>query len=448
MKQQLSPEKYILTKARSLPIFKCLINQHWKEKGMANVVVMRSHVNGNVTVGYYLIDLFCLGIKDTHYQFNEPREEILEMMEGNGFMEIEYNLAHNIVYAGHDYAYEFDIHPHKDFTVTKFILEEDNDNIELIEVHTGDEQGNPYLMVSSTYLAGPILQKLKQHAGEGNYTYVIEGTVADEEGDDFDEDGELEPLSEMEDGVLDLDNIMPYENKDLLQELERKNRCIEDLSVIVMELAMRRFMEMPEFDELSNDNIEASPEYVLYENTFENWLEQLDEDCAASFEKIKAINKENILLPDEELAGRIKNLILENADDEILFYLLLTAPFYRHIDIIKNDLMINFASLNPLARLYLVVFYFQPDVALPEQIAKIADSVTIEAAIPGVVIHGEHCKVFWLIKGLQAIGNDDDRGIIKNYQLLSVDGIGNFLKGKYCTKLSDWLLKKINPFAE
>ncbi|WP_153800722.1 hypothetical protein [Foetidibacter luteolus] len=68
MKQQkLSPKKYIETKARSLPIYRCYATQDWEATKMASVVVMRRHVNGNVTVGFYLVDLMCLGIKDTFF---------------------------------------------------------------------------------------------------------------------------------------------------------------------------------------------------------------------------------------------------------------------------------------------------------------------------------------------------------------------------------------------
>jgi hypothetical protein len=45
---QLSPENYIRTKARTLPIYKCLVTPNWQDMGMANVIVMRKHVNGKL----------------------------------------------------------------------------------------------------------------------------------------------------------------------------------------------------------------------------------------------------------------------------------------------------------------------------------------------------------------------------------------------------------------
>src|SRR2546423_4396023 len=120
-KQQLSPEKYIQTRARSLPIYKCFVTKDWEDYGIANVVILRRHANGNITAGIYMVDLFCLGIKDTFYFFNEPEEEIFERINIDNMylQEASYNFAHNIIYAGYDFALGFDIQPHKNFSITK-----------------------------------------------------------------------------------------------------------------------------------------------------------------------------------------------------------------------------------------------------------------------------------------------------------------------------------------
>lgn len=190
--QQLSPQKYIETKARTLPVYKCHVNSDWEDSKMANVIVMRKHTNWNVTVGFYLVDLYCLGIKDTFYFFNKPEEEVMERLNKSPqpFEQIDYNLAHNIIYAGHDFAADYEIQPHKEFATTKYILEEDDDNIPIIEVETGDEDGKPHLIVNKSYNYSPIAEKLRKHAGEGNYFL----TIADDEffEGEFDEDEEFD----------------------------------------------------------------------------------------------------------------------------------------------------------------------------------------------------------------------------------------------------------------
>ena len=96
--KQLSPKEYIKTKARSLPIEKCFINDGWQDGSMANIFVIRKHTNGNSTVGLYLIDLLCLGVKNAAYFFNLSPTELEELMERSTSLahsEIDYNYRLN-----------------------------------------------------------------------------------------------------------------------------------------------------------------------------------------------------------------------------------------------------------------------------------------------------------------------------------------------------------------
>lgn len=60
---QLSAEKYIKTQARLLPIAECIINNEWETAGIANILVARKHKNGNLTIGLFLVDMYCLGLR-------------------------------------------------------------------------------------------------------------------------------------------------------------------------------------------------------------------------------------------------------------------------------------------------------------------------------------------------------------------------------------------------
>ena len=125
--QMLSPENYIRKKARSLPIYECLVNPEWQEQGFANVIIARSHTNGNITACFYLVDLYCLGVKNSHYLFNvtptDYKDKLGTHSDLESYVQISYKLAHNIVYAGLEFAEEFGFKPDKDFTsITRFML--------------------------------------------------------------------------------------------------------------------------------------------------------------------------------------------------------------------------------------------------------------------------------------------------------------------------------------
>jgi hypothetical protein len=180
--QALSPENYIRNRSRSLPVYECLVSPEWKETGMTHVVVSRSHTNGNITACIYLVDLYCLGVKDCFYLFNASMEYYREKIEAYRFEQISYALAHNIIYSAVAFAEEFGFKPYKDFTsITRFMLDEDTEDVELIEIECG-KNGKPM------YVCGPyddrkkaeaIIAQLERAAGKGNYDYILPGSDDD-----------------------------------------------------------------------------------------------------------------------------------------------------------------------------------------------------------------------------------------------------------------------------
>lgn len=139
-----SPEKYIKTQARSLPIHECLINSGWKDSMMANVLVTRKHNNGHFTFALYVVDLYCLGIKTSEFFFNHTPEQYndfkKEYFPEEHFECVNYALVHNVIFAGLEFANDYDFKPCKAFTqYTQFVLEEDSDDIEIIEIECGSD---------------------------------------------------------------------------------------------------------------------------------------------------------------------------------------------------------------------------------------------------------------------------------------------------------------------
>jgi len=194
--QMLSPENYIRKKARSLPIYECWLSEEWENRGMATIIIARRHTNGNITFCLYLVDLLCLGVKDTGYKFNVTETEYRDFLERYlDRMEIEmidYALVHNIILSGVEFAEEYGFKPHKDFTsVTEFMLEEDNDDIELIEIECGKD-GKP-MYVQGPYdddvKANKIMKQLEHSAGVGNYDFIkeVDSDEWEEEDDEWDE---------------------------------------------------------------------------------------------------------------------------------------------------------------------------------------------------------------------------------------------------------------------
>ncbi|HAH22829.1 MAG TPA: hypothetical protein DCL77_03560, partial [Prolixibacteraceae bacterium] len=264
--QMLSPENYIRKKARTLPIYECLVSSEWEEVKMCTVVIAREHVNGSITFCTYVVDLGCLGVKDSMFQFNVSVIQYRDILEKLGtemeMVNIDYALAHNIVLAGVEYAAEFGFKPCKEYeSITKFMLEEDTDEIELIEIECGKE-GKPF------YVQGPfedmsranwIIAQLERTAGPGNYNYILK--VGDEFMDDY-EDDELDDEYEFDDWT--------YEEKEELFLTLSEN--IDDLE----EDEVKRLFNLT--DSMVEDLVDVNEVDQFYDQYMDELDVEIDED--------------------------------------------------------------------------------------------------------------------------------------------------------------------------
>ena len=198
--QQLSPEKFIRERGRSIPVEVCYLDRKsLKECGEGIGVVVRQHTGGKRTVGSYLIDAWCTGIKDAFYavrlEESEYQDYIDRMVTQRGLEEVPYEELHNWVFGALEYAAEAGIGPHKDFAVAKYLLEDDEDErIPIIEYEFG-LGGKHHLVCGSEAELARYMPLLEKNLGEGNFTYMVNvfgepgeyGDYEDDE-DDFDDD--------------------------------------------------------------------------------------------------------------------------------------------------------------------------------------------------------------------------------------------------------------------
>jgi hypothetical protein len=235
-KQHLSPENYIKTKGRTLPLYECLVNTNWEEQKMANIIISRKHSNGNVTLCVYLIDLFCVGVKDTFFRFNIEMEEYNEIIKRmTGDLEshaIDYVLAHNIIFGSIDFADTYDILPHKDFTkTTQYFLEEDTDDIEYMDVDFG-KKGLPFFIANNFYTpfqARAIIQKIEKVIGKGNANFVFGDfkKLEDYDDDDLEFEDDFEEDKEIDDERYQyFDSLQPSERAELFKTMVLKDNDI------------------------------------------------------------------------------------------------------------------------------------------------------------------------------------------------------------------------------
>ncbi|MFW6369829.1 MAG: hypothetical protein ACOC10_01335 [Bacteroidota bacterium] len=139
--KQETPKQAIIKRGRNLEFNECWINRNWVHNKMANIVISRKHSNGNITLAVFLVDLFLKGVKDVAYRFNMPFPDYEDFLsryfEKEVFVEANYALAHNIIYGAVEFAEDAGYKPHPDFSVARYLLEEDNEQIALVNVAFG-----------------------------------------------------------------------------------------------------------------------------------------------------------------------------------------------------------------------------------------------------------------------------------------------------------------------
>lgn len=171
--QFLSPEQFMKQRARSLEIGTCFISEDMYEYGEGYVVVTRRHTGGRISVAFYLIDIFCLGVKDSFYRLRLEDYELEEMLDRMpNIIECSYEEAHNWVYGAIAWAEEAGIAPDKSFAISKYMLKEDTDDVPLIEYEFG-HNGKHWLMANTNLELSRYLPLLKKNLGEGNFTFTV-----------------------------------------------------------------------------------------------------------------------------------------------------------------------------------------------------------------------------------------------------------------------------------
>ena len=173
----ISVSRDIAIAARS-PVHECLIPKTFFEIGIGNVIIAKMMPTKSIGMGVFLLDVYCLGVKDAFYtnlvldEYNENKQKLgLE----SGLEIIHPSCAIKLIEGGVIYAEQFGFKPHRDFKVIKQIFGEIDPGACPRAFDYGCD-GKPY------YVAGPhdtpqkteaILDTLLKKCGPGGYDYMI-----------------------------------------------------------------------------------------------------------------------------------------------------------------------------------------------------------------------------------------------------------------------------------
>jgi len=189
---------------REAPVVGCWVTDHWADKlsvtghadwpglsapdtgdgesGLVGVVVARDAGSSALACGY-LVDVFCLGVKNTNGPKTMDRRKLPDFVRdffsawpSRVPVPAPLELARHVVFGAVDYARDLGFEPHRDFAKGAALL---GDWAAGSSDVTFGHDGKPL------YINGPhddtygILTKLRRNVGDGNFYYILGGPPAD-----------------------------------------------------------------------------------------------------------------------------------------------------------------------------------------------------------------------------------------------------------------------------
>ena len=164
--------------AASAPVHQCLMPQELFETGMGTVIVSRALPNGRIGASFFLLDVFCLGVKSAHFMAMSHEEydhrlSIIEQQET--LTATSPACARKVVEQAEAYARDLGFAPHPDYQLAKRIMG-DTDAAACPTSFTFGKDGKPF------FIAGPsdtpariekIMATLTKRCGPDGFHYMV-----------------------------------------------------------------------------------------------------------------------------------------------------------------------------------------------------------------------------------------------------------------------------------
>ncbi len=168
-----------IERAAAAPILHCCTCDVLWEQGIANVLVSRVLASGNVAFVAFLLDVYCLGVKNVIFDVM-PRSRYDWQVYGKllgdyNIIQLTPEAARKLIEGGVEYARNLGLPPHSDYHKAKVIFG-DVDASECEDEFVYGKDGKPY------FIAGPhdsasrcsrIISTLTDHCGPDGFHYLM-----------------------------------------------------------------------------------------------------------------------------------------------------------------------------------------------------------------------------------------------------------------------------------
>ena len=137
--------------AAQAPIYECKVPVHLFEMGIGNVIFSRHLPSGKIAASVFLLDVYCLGVKNAFYSIvdvAEFRKLIEKISYDSSLQEIDPAGVRKLVEGGVAYARQLGLNPHADYFLAARLFG-DVDASSCPVIYEFGHEGKPF------YISGP-----------------------------------------------------------------------------------------------------------------------------------------------------------------------------------------------------------------------------------------------------------------------------------------------------
>jgi hypothetical protein len=179
LKKEVLFNKIDAEKIAKYPMYECLM-QETLDRGITNILFSRVLPNGNIAASAFLVDVYCLGVKNAMY-IVAPETEYNAKLKGHDsyqaslFVKKDPSYVRKLVESAVSYARDLGFNPHPAYIKACMIFGDVDPNTCSEEIEFG-QNGKPF------YISGPnenatrqkyIIDQLTKVCGPGGFEYLI-----------------------------------------------------------------------------------------------------------------------------------------------------------------------------------------------------------------------------------------------------------------------------------
>lgn len=161
----------------SWPLYECLLSKEWQEESaITQILVARRSSSGQITIGMFLVDLGCLGVKSafgklvTRREYRQLRDG---MMAHQPMIKADLNLAAKIIREAIAYAQDLGFKPDPDYRDARLVLGDADPNACDVPIPLGGKNGKPFFVAGPYDNVDRIMSKLMRKLGPDGFTYIV-----------------------------------------------------------------------------------------------------------------------------------------------------------------------------------------------------------------------------------------------------------------------------------